>query len=183
MKLTINLSTRTYLNRRALFGWYGFIGFCLLVLLGFYFWSVYLGYSQKRILESRLGEISQKIEELKTTDVDYSVAKAKALEQKIQQANGLLLRDSFRWTTLLGRLEEVVPEGAGVQSITPDFKDKSLRLVGLTRDVATLRSFIDSLLASTYFSDVYLLTQDQLIPQGESSDALIRYTVLLKGAF
>lgn len=185
MKLTINLSTRTYLNRRALFSWYAFLGSVLLMLLGFFLWSGYLSYNQHQQLDLHLKEIQARIETLQKADLDYSPEKSDQLQQRIVLANELLVRDSFRWTELLGRLEEVVPDEASVQTITPDYKDRSLKLLGVTTDVASLREFLDNLMESSYFSDVYLLSQDTVAPAGEQGEGstLTRYSIVLKGAF
>jgi type IV pilus assembly protein PilN len=114
----------------------------------------------------------------------FTPAAYEKLLDDIRFANEILAQDSFRWTALLNRLEEVVPETVAISGIVPDYKEKSLKLTGLTRGVGDLQQLFYNLIASTYFSDVYLLQQSSLKEAGQSDAAgAISFSIVVRGAF
>jgi len=185
MKLTLNLASRTYLNRRLLFGFYLAVSGLLAVLLalgiGFHFRSQ----AQVKQIRKHLAELGQETATWpRAEDSPISAAVYEKLQKDIEFANELLAQDSFRWTALLGRLEEVMPEKVAINGIQPDYKGKSLSLTGMAREVEDLQQFLDNLLASAHFGDVYLLQQSRLKESGQSEAAgAISFSIVVKGAF
>ncbi|WP_303722210.1 PilN domain-containing protein [Malonomonas rubra] len=118
---------------------------------------------------SHLSDVQQKIEELNSQRAelrgqDGEQVGAETLDLRWAEVafiNQLLERDSFRWTDLLSKLEKQAFSGVAVKSIKPDFKDNSLELSGYARELSHLRKFIDNLISSEEFSEVYLLKQSQ----------------------
>ncbi|MEJ2200622.1 MAG: PilN domain-containing protein, partial [Desulfuromonadaceae bacterium] len=145
MKLTLNLASRSYLNRRALRFFY-LLAIGMLLLLGAF--NLY-GYMQGR---DRIAQLTVRLAELDRTRQNPEVRTRKMTPQEQEQlnaevefANQILRMDAFRWTELLDRLEQVVPEQVSVRGIRPDFGEGSLSLNGYARSVDDLRRFLDNL--------------------------------------
>lgn len=110
--------------------------------------------------------------------------------EKIAFANDILRRDSFRWTKLLDDLEASAVDGVTIRALQPDFKERNLRVRGAARGVDDMRRYLDQLIASARFSEVYLLEQareesskgdkEKGAPEGPRG---ITFSILLKGAF
>lgn len=185
MKLTLNLASRTYLNRRALYGVYAVLTTVLVLLLALNLGLYLRSQAHARQIRDHLAEIEK---ETGGTPAAGSgtftpAAYEKVLEQ-IRFANEILDQDSYRWTALLNRLEEVVPERVAIGGIQPDYKGKTLNLTGQARRVEDLQRFLDNLIGSPDFSDVYLLQQAQVAPGGNGDGAgAISFSIVVKGAF
>jgi type IV pilus assembly protein PilN len=185
MKLTLNLASRTYLNRRALYGFYAVVGGLLVLLLALGVGLLVSRHAQVRQIRAHLAELGREVAGAeKAEGSTFTPAAYQKLLNDIRFANEILAQDSFRWTALLNRLEEVVPERVAISGIVPDYKEKSLKLTGLARGVEDLQQLLDSLIASAYFSDVYLLQQSRLKEAGQGDAAgAISFSIVVRGAF
>ena len=186
MKPSLNLATKTYLNRRLLYAGYGAAIILLLGgLAGFgsYFWH----YRQnERVIAASLEQLQQQALEARGANkVPFSTAAYQQVLQRIAFYNVVLAKDSFRWTHLLGRLEDLVPDGVGLRSIQPDFNNHSLKIGGLARNLEKLQRFLDNLLAAKDFSAVYLLNQARVqgTPQQPGLKDELQFSIVLEGAF
>lgn len=182
MKYTINLARRSYVNKKALYLAYLFCGIILVVGLlysaGYYFKLR----SQINTTESRLAELEEKILASQGGDVaDYSAARYKNILMQIESANGILRRDSFRWTALLDQLEKVVPGNVMVQSISPDHEKRIVKISCVAKKLKDMKRFLDNLIKSNKYSDVLLLNQS--VGKNDDSKAGIQFSVELLGAF
>jgi Tfp pilus assembly protein PilN len=186
MKLTLNLASRTYLNRRALYGMYAVVSAMLLLLLALGVFLHLRNQAQLRQLGEHLAALEQEAAGMAKAETGsvFTAAAYEKLRTEIRLANEILAQDSFRWTALLDRLEEVVPKTVAISAIQPDYKGNSLNLAGLAKDVGDLQLFLDNLIASTSFSDVYLLQQSRLKEAGPSDTAgAISFRLVVRGAF
>jgi type IV pilus assembly protein PilN len=185
MKLSLNLASRSYLNRRALYGCYTFLLSLLVLLLALNLAFYFRSQSQARHLKERLAEFDKELAGRQETAVDFSPAAYEEMLEEIAFANEILLKDSFRWTALLDRLEEVVPDKVIIRGIQPDYKNGSLNLTGEARRVEDLRHFLDNLIQSSNFSDVYLLQQARDAGKGrnDGGQGNIGFTLVVRGAF
>jgi type IV pilus assembly protein PilN len=183
MKLTLNLASRSYINRRALYALYAVLIALLVLLLalniGFYFRTQ----SQARQLKERVAEFDRELAGRQENAVEFSPAAYEEMLEEIAFANEILLKDSFRWTALLDRLEEVVPDKVIIRGIQPEYKSGSLNLTGGARRVEDLRRFLDNLIESSQFSDVYLLQQARETGKGRNGGGDIGFSVVVRGAF
>jgi len=183
MKLTLNLSSRTFVNRRALYGIYTLLTVALGLLLVLSL--VLFGRAQMQLRQARghLAELEQAGGGARMHGVGSmsSAAYEKVLE-RIHFANEVLAQDNFSWTDLLNHLEEVVPEKVAVSGIHPDYKERSLRIVGVARGVSDLREFLDNLSDSPYFKEVYLLQQGR-VERSAAAGAGISYSIVVREAF
>ena len=162
MKPSINLSTRTYINRHALRSG------LLAALSALVIWTCVGGFLLVRDWYY-LSELHDKVSVLQAQRAELYGDDATRVDSADMQArweevafvNQLLEGDSYRWTTLLDRLEAQALPGIVVKSINPDFKGNSLKLVGYARELRHLRTFIDNLIRSDDFVEVYLYRQSQ----------------------
>jgi type IV pilus assembly protein PilN len=182
MKLTLNLASRTYLNRRALRFSYLGISAILVLLLAFNAYGYLRAQARIGLLSDRLAELERQ----RQAESGPPVPKMTPQEQEqlvadVEFANEILKQDGFRWTLLLDQLESVVPERVAIGSIRPNFAAGSFNLSGKARGVEDLKTFLDNLIGSPYFSDVYLLQQArQDLRDGGS---LVGFSLVVKGAF
>ena len=182
MKLSLNLATRSYLNRRAIyFSILGAAGF-LFVLLAFNGYDYFRTRNRIVQLEERLTELEDKEEKVRgTAPPKLGAQEQKQLTADIEFANQTLKRDRFRWTSLLDRLEKLVPPGVAIRGISPDFKSGAINLTASAVDVKDLQTFIDNLIGSPDFHDVYLLQQAR--QEARTGSALLNFSVVVKGVF
>lgn len=165
MKPSLNLASRIYLNRRALFIFYGvllaMLSLILVTQVGYWMHAA----TQKSQVQLRLAELEDQLG-LSDQTTKYTEKEFSTLLDKIAFANEVIAKEVFHWTGLLSRLEEVAHPRVRIVKIQPNFKEGKLVLAGEAKSVADLREFLDSLLASKYFADAYLLRQSEIKPAG-----------------
>lgn len=182
MKYSINLASRSYVNKKALYLAY-FL--CAIVLVAGLLYS--LGYYfelQKQIdtTENRLAELEEKILASQGGDADdYSVARYEKVLAEIRLANEILDRDSFRWTVLLDQLEQVVPGNVRIISISPDHKTNTVKLSCMAKRLKDMKRFLDNLIKSEMYEDVLLFSQASE-KSADGSDG-VSFSIELLGAF
>ena len=155
MKLTINLATRRYLNLGQLNGILLFSG-ALLLALGL-FKAGEVGHNRAEL--ARITGLSQGTG-TKGQGVQVSNAQLKNQAARVRFANEAIDRKSMNWLNLLDRLEEVVPAGVALTEIGPD-RAQVLKVVGVARGFANLRTLLENMEHSKNFSEVYLLSQSE----------------------
>ncbi|WP_305046723.1 PilN domain-containing protein [Geoalkalibacter sp.] len=161
MKISLNLANRTYVNRRAWNLGYAVAGLglsALLVLHGVFLWQ---GRGQLGALEKTLEGLRQEAAARGEGAVEVSPAVYQQMLEDIAKANSILERDSFRWTQLLDRFEEVIPEGVSLRSILPDYKTRALNLTAVARGLEEMTTCLDQLMKSEHFRQTYLLRQEK----------------------
>lgn len=158
MKYSLNLATGTYVNHRRLYAIFSVFGLFLFGLLIVNTTSVLRDSSRTRQLELRLEELrGQKRGANQKSEI--SAAALAKMAQRIEVANDLLVRDNYRWTTLLDQLEAHLADGISIRGLQPDYKSGVLKLSGVAASIADLRHFIDNLSRSEVFTQVYLKEQ------------------------
>jgi len=173
MKPTINLASRTYINRSALRTG------TLVALSALLCWLLVAAFLVVRDI-GYLADLNEKMAELHEQRVelrggDEQAISAGQLDKRREEVifiNRLLEQDSYRWTELLSQLEEHAFSGVVIRSIQPDFKDRTLAIRGYARDLVHLRRFIDNLIESHDYREVYLL--DQVIERFKDSSGIER---------
>jgi type IV pilus assembly protein PilN len=156
MKLSINLASRSYVNRRL-------VGLGIL-LLSIFFAAVLLfqgnAYlSDRRLLmvcQERISELQSELNAKQSAQIDPQDVAAK--QSALEEAQRLLKRDAFRWTTLFDRMEAVLPDGVSLLSFNPDYEKQSLNINGVALDLKSLQRFLDNL-EEDDFDPVYLTSQ------------------------
>lgn len=158
MQLKINLATKSYINRKQL-------NLAFAAALGL---LVFLCLIQIKLYISNAEEIKRLADIKASVDANSRKIPGKFSEEEyakviteIQFANSIIDRKSFEWVELLNRLENVVPSGVSLTSVTPDTKESKLKLSGISINLGRIRQFIEQLEESDYFSDVFLEKQEQ----------------------
>jgi type IV pilus assembly protein PilN len=185
MNLNLNLASRAYVNRQALYLCYALLVALLVVLLLLLGGSYYRLHADNGRISDQLEEINRDLGFQGSATQEISSPAYQQLQERVSYANQLLVKDSFRWTELLDHLEEVVTDGVRIRSIQPDYRQGELKLIGVARGLGDLRSFLDRLITSPHFSDVFLLDQASVMVKdnlGQDHSSLT-FTVDLKGAF
>ena len=186
MKPQINLASRSYINRRGLHTLYAGLTLFFLLLLVLNGRSVFSLQKRQSQTEKHLAEVRHTLGYLHNgQNAKETGSELAALRQEIAWANGILQQDSFRWTALLDQLEDVITDSTRIRAIQPQFKDGSLKISGVAKNVTALQDFLDRLVASPHFTDVYLFSQSRVEIKdsgGRSRDAL-NFSLELKGAF
>lgn len=182
MKLNLNLATRPYLNRRALYTAYAVVAAVLTLLLALNLGAMFRSRGQSRQLEARLAEIDRMAVAEQGSGGGFTPEAYQKLLKQIRFANEIIEQESFRWTVLLSRLEEDVPDGVGITGIRPDFKKKMLAVTGQAREVDDLRLLLDNLIASPHYDDVLLLQQGRVEARDGNAGG-ITFSLSVRGGF
>lgn len=161
--LKSNLSTRPFYNERRV---HVAAVLVALVVIAFTAWNV-----------ARLVTLSSRRTELRTQiDGDERIAadlrsRAAALEQTVdtnaltavaasaREANAIIDRRTFSWTTFFNRLEETLPPGVMLGSVAPQVEngDVVVTMVVMARRAEDVDDFMVKLEASGAFTDVRLI--------------------------
>ncbi len=159
MRFTLNLATRLYVNNRQVNLVFGVVGGALLIVLALIV-GVLLGQvADQRRLGAELTDINAKI---KSSGKGVSDKEYKALLDRIKLTNEIIRRKSFNWVGLLNWLEQVIPDGVMLTSLEPSLKDGTLKISAVAKNFATMRKFLENLEDSSFFTDIYLLSQSEL---------------------
>jgi len=179
MKYTLNLATRSYVNRRTLYMSYAAIGALLLVIMLFGLMRFAALYSDISQTEVKIKTIESNIVKRSGTGAaEFDEASYRNLLAHIEEANSLLRRDSFRWTDLLNRLEKVVPWQVRILQINPNHDDRLVKISGQAKTLQSLKKLIDNLITSGHYTHVLLERQAT-----DSKTDWINFSIRLEGAF
>ena len=78
----------------------------------------------------------------------------KTLAKQADFANAAISTRVFSWTAFLNRLEDIVPDGVGITSVSPDFQSLSISISGSALSMDLAAEFLDRLTKSPYFEDI-----------------------------
>lgn len=182
MKYSINLSSRSYVNKKALYLVYLVCG--IVLIAGLFFNAGYFFKLRNQIdtTELRLKELEEKILASQGGEVaDYSADRYEKVLDEIKLANGILKRDSFRWTSLLDQLESVIPNAVKIESIAPDYEKNSVKISGIAKELKDMKRFLDNLIKSDHYDAVFLLNQS--VEETDNLQTGIKFSINLLGAF
>jgi Tfp pilus assembly protein PilN len=162
----------------------------LLPLLGG--WLIYLLISQGLVIHRRqslnndLADLVARVRaENSPLSRTLSPGEIKHLEEDIAFINGLVAKDQFSWTELLGRLEKATTQGITLTGIEPNYRDGSLQVAGLAEDVAALRGYLTSLLNSDSLAAAYLQQQEtrKVKDPFDQEHAVVAFRIEIQRAF
>ena len=169
--MRINFINSFYYGRRQLSVILNLLALFMLLMAFWQFYTVVQLRAAQAQLQSQLTEINAVRDNTAQTEKEVDIAAEVA---SYQPFFALVKEDSWRWTRLLTRLEEVLPAGVSLTSLAPDHQDQSIMLQGEARDLEHLSLFIDQL-NSTDFGHILLLGQRAMQVtdmQGEKRPAL-----------
>ncbi len=184
MEIKLNLASKPYLNRQGIRLWLLLLCSVMGVLLVLNVSYAYKSYQQLIILDDRFEELNEQVAGIQDAPAGFSSARHAAVKSEIALINQIVAADQFRWTDLLGRFEELVPENVSVSSIQPNFKERSVQLSGVARDMSALSKLLDNLLTSVDFNKAYLLNHSEVErEQNGTSSVLTGFSLVIREAF
>jgi hypothetical protein len=186
MQFQLNLASKPYLDRRSVSLWLLIIGGFLLFLLVSNLTYAYQNYRQYQAFEQYLSELESRFSGGGETGIaSYTPEEYLAVSKRIGLLNSIVEADQFRWTGLLGRLEELLPDEVSIRSIHPDFKNRSLQISAIGRDVADMTAFLDALLESPDLFHVYLQgqTEGEMQAAAGRSKSIVSFSLTIREAF
>lgn len=182
MEFRLNLASRVFLDRRAVRRWLLLAVSLLALLLAVNLLYGYRNVQQLRQVDSRIAELEARLARQRGLLVkNFSKERYAEVMADVAAANRIIAADQFRWTALLGRFEELLPDDVAILTLTPDYREHSLKIAAVARDETELSAFLDALLASPDLSQVYLLDQNaEERPDGSYG---VRFSLVIREAF
>ena len=177
MRFTINIATRTYIDRKLV----NRAGYAVLVLFFFLLvWNVSRTFWSLGELRRLQADNAMYEKQLNSRPQGVSETKYTRLLSDIKFYNEIIARKSFSWLGLLEQVEDVTPDGIALSALTPDRKSGELKIEGHARSFAQVRSYIEKLEDSKIFISVMLLSHGELAV-GEKTKG-VQFTISCKAA-
>jgi len=184
MEIKLNLASKPYLNRQSVRLWLLPIGILLMLLLLLNGSYGYRQYRQLQVLDKRFQELNDQISGIHGPSADYTPEKLVAVEAEVELANEIIDADRFHWTDLLSRFESLLPADVSIHSIQPNFRERSVQLSGVARDVSAMTRFVDNLLTSEDMNQAFLQGHGEVKQeQNNSSQELTGFSIVIREAF
>lgn len=182
MQSKLNLASQVYVNKRALYLGYAVVTAVLILVLATQLRYLSRLQQQEQFLNQRIAEIQTQLG-LTAESASYTPDELNKLLQNIEFSNNLIVKDSFQWTGLLSKLEAVVPDRVRIIDLRPNFKDSVLTISAQAESLQQMNEFIDALNASPDFSEILLLSQNELeLPEPKNGlNKLIVFNLKAKG--
>jgi type IV pilus assembly protein PilN len=168
MVFKINLATRIYLNTRLLTL---SIGAAVVVLLSLLAANCVTFAKNAAEMKTLSGQIAALDAKFANASQGVSEHQYRDLLARVNFANAVIEKKAYNWQMLLDKLELVVPDGVAVSSLMPDPKTGELKLSGVARTFGNLRTFMERLEESAFFTGVYLVSEGET-KLGDKSSAL-----------
>jgi Tfp pilus assembly protein PilN len=160
MKLRLNLSTTPLDNKRpflAATGVLAAVGVLTFLLLGH---AAYSSWRSSRALRSEISrwetEIQANREKQSALEVYFQTAQARQVLDRAAFLNSLIGQRSFPWTKVFMDLEQILPPGVRVVSISPKLENGRAQVeltIGAESDDSKIK-FLQNLERSKVFSDI-----------------------------
>ncbi len=182
MELHLNLATRAYFNRRIIRRWLSLFCALLLLILGINLFFLLQNYQRLQKIDARHQEIDLQLVGLQGDEESYSPEKYAEIRAQVQAVNEIIIADQFFWTQLLGRFEELLPPDVAINSIQPDYKNRAFKVSAHAANVTAMTDFIERLLASEDFNQVYLFNQTETEIRDRAAQ-VVRFSLVIKEAF
>jgi type IV pilus assembly protein PilN len=146
MRLNINLATKPYQDVRSILMRWGGLVLLFAVCTAALVWTAVSTWRESREVNTKISTLESDIRGL-----DRQRAEALAVLRSPQNTsvvdtskflNGLIARKSFSWTRVFMQLEEIMPPGLHVVSISPELQPKTntvevhLTVAGTSREAA-----------------------------------------------
>lgn len=159
MQITLNLATRRYYNRPR---------FRLILLLASAALLLLIGIGASQLIGFR-AESRRLTAEINTLDQRLTGHPSGVTEQQfslhtrqLAALNLLLAQRQQSRLALLDALEAALPGGVAYTQITPEPKDKQIKLEGRVRSLATLSDLLERLGSASGFHNPTLLTTEDM---------------------
>jgi Tfp pilus assembly protein PilN len=177
MRFTINIATRTHIDRKMV-NRAGYAVLALLLVLLVWnisrtFWS--LGELRRLQADNAAYEKNLNSRPSGVSEKDFT-----RLLEDIQFYNEIIGRKSYNWLGVLEQLEVTTPDGIALSSLGIDKKTGELKFEGHARSFAQVRSYIEKLEDSKAYTAILLLSHGE-IAVGEKTKG-VRFAISCKAA-
>jgi type IV pilus assembly protein PilN len=178
MRFTINVATRTHIDRK-LVNRAGYAVLALLLLL--LVWNI--SRASWSLGELRRLQKDNTSYEKRLSDRPNGVSEKDfaSLLADIRFYNDIIERKSYNWLGLLEQIELVTPEGIALSTLTPDRKTGELKIEGHARNFALIKSYHGKLEDSKVFTFNRLLSHANVVI-GEKGKG-VKFAISSKAAF
>lgn len=177
MYFSINLATRTYLDRRLV----NRIGALILImLLGMLAWNISRAAWSLGELRRLRADITSYESRLSSRPHGVSEKEYALLLGNIGFYNEIIDRKSFNWLGLLDQLELATPEGIALSALTPEMKNGAVKIEGRAKNFAQIKLYLDKLEDSKVFTSILLLSHAD-VAVGERTKA-VQFSISCKAA-
>ena len=184
MEIKLNLDSKPYLNRQSVRFWMLLLGVLLVVLLLLNASYGYRNYRQLQLFDERFEELNDQLSGMHGPSADYSPEKLAEVTLEIAHVNEIIDADRFRWTDLLSRFENVLPDDVSIHSIQPNFRERTVQLSGVARDLSALTRFVDNLLKSKDLNQAFLQSHGEVEKDSNNSNQVLTgFSILIREAF
>jgi type IV pilus assembly protein PilN len=177
MYFSINLATRTYLDRRLVTRIGAGICALLLVMLA---WNVYRAASSVGELHRLRTDISAYETRLNSRPQGVSEKEYARLLGSIKFYNEIIGRKTYNWMGLLEQLELATPEGIALSALNPEMKNGEIKIEGHAKSFAQIKNYVEKLNDSKFFTSVLLLSHTS-VAVGER-DKSVNFAISCKAA-
>ena len=182
MHFQLNLASRIYLDRRTVRRWLLLVGGLLALLLAVNLLYSWRNLQQMQLVDGRLAEIEGKLAARRgSTATTYTPESFQRVMGEIGAANRIIEADQFRWSRLLGRLEQLLPDDVAIRTLKPDYRNRSLQITAVARDTTAMNELLDALLASKEMSQVYLL--NHAFAEDKGGESVVSFSIVINEAF
>lgn len=182
MKTHFNLATAPLENNRRFVAGASVLGIAALVAMALLFLHAVNARRSNREMRAQIDSLHSQIRvSLRQQEALRNEFKSPQAVEALKRAaflNGLIQARTFPWTKMFADLEQILPPGVRVISISPQMdKDGHVRvglLVGAVNDEQELK-FLNSMDSSPVFSDVHVTQEShpQKTSQGGADDAVL----------
>ena len=184
MEIKLNLASKLYLDRQRIRFWLLLTCAFLLLMLALNCVYGYQNWRQLSLLASRFQALKGQVSSAQGALPGYTPEKYAVIKSEVALGNEIVAADQFRWTTLLGRFEELLPADVSIRTIQPDFNKHSVQLACVARDVSAMTRFIDNLLTSEDLSQAFLKSHGEVEADlGGVKQVQIGFSLIIREAF
>lgn len=184
MELNLNLASRPYLNRQSVRLWLLCAAAILVLLFLFNVLYAFQNYRQLGLLDARFEELKAQTPGDMSTPAGYSSDRFEEIMDEVSLGNEIVAADQFRWTALLDRFEELLPADVKINSIQPNFSQKSVQLSCFSKDVTAMTEFMDNLLASEDMNKAFLKSHGEVESQQNGlRQTQVSFALVIEEAF
>lgn len=178
MKVRLNLSTAPQENRRPFVAAAVLIGVIGAIALAALSWSAYGSWSSNRAVRAQISSLEDQIRrstaEQARLAVYFRTSQARDIMDRANFLNSLIDERSFPWTDIFQSLEQTLPDGVRVVSISPKLVNGRAELkltVGAANDQQKVR-FLKAMETSKSFSNLEI-TSERHPPQADALDQVV----------
>ena len=159
MRFTINIATRTHIDRKIVNRTGYAVLALLLVLLAWNISRTFWSLGELRRLQADVASFEQRLNSRPSgvSEKDFT-----RLLADIRFYNEIISRKSYNWLGLLEQLEAATPEGIALTAVGPDRKSGELKIEGHARSFAQVRSYIEKLEDSKAYTSILLLSHSNV---------------------